>query len=351
MFPGMDRHLDRFVLIRRRTILGLSLGALLVGSNAAAQPAPPPAAAPTDDRPLEPGAPPAATTRYRMGVDLYRAGRFVEAAHEFRVGLELAPASAKLAFNLARALERAGRIDEAIAAYGTYLARHPEAADKADVEGTVTALRRIVQERPTAVTVTTSPADALVLVDDASTAAGRTPVELSLRPGRHRLTLRIAGRPDDVREVEVPVAPRFAVAFDLPSPAPLASASPPPPAVTATAPGDTPAQTRPGWVPYAGWGAVGLGVAGLAAGTLFHLDARATADDARGLGPAERARYDALTSDVDSANTAAAVTFALGAALIGGGVGVFLWPYEGGRAAAPVDTAAAPGATTWRFAW
>jgi tetratricopeptide (TPR) repeat protein len=351
MVAGMDRHLDPIVPRRCRARALVILGVMHLGAPAAAQPAAPPVTAPGEDRPLEPGAPPAATMRYRMGVDLYRAGRFVEAAHEFRVGLELAPASAKLAFNLARALERAGRIDEAIAAYGTYLARHPEAADKADVEGTVTALGRIVQERPTAVTVTTSPADALVLVDDTSTAAGRTPVELSLRPGRHRLTLRITGRADEVREVEVPAAARFAVAFDLPTPPPAPAAPPPPPAMTATPPVDAPPETRPGWVPYAGWGAVGLGVAGLAAGTLFHLDARATADDARGLGPAERARYDALTSDVDSANTAAAVTFALGAALIGGGVGVFLWPYEGGRAAAPVDTAAAPGATTWRFAW
>jgi len=111
----------------------------LAGPTASAQPAAtaPPA---TENRGLEAGAPAAANQRYLVGIDLYRKGEFSAAALEFRVALQLFPTSAKLSYNLARSLERAGALGEAIAEYRNYLALAPNAADRVDVERVIAAL-------------------------------------------------------------------------------------------------------------------------------------------------------------------------------------------------------------------
>ena len=77
------------------------------------------------------------------GVDLYRKSQYAAAAQEFRVAQGLMPDSPKLAYNLARSLERAGEIDAAISAYDRYLTLAPDAADAADVRQVIETLRKM----------------------------------------------------------------------------------------------------------------------------------------------------------------------------------------------------------------
>ena len=61
-----------------------------------------------------------------------------------------------------------------------------------------------------------------------------------------------------------------------------------------------------------------------AAVVLFASQAAATVEDAEGTGPPDRALRDRLQGDLDTQNTAMWVSFALGAALSGGGVYLLL---------------------------
>jgi tetratricopeptide (TPR) repeat protein len=70
---------------------------------------------------LGPDAPAMAKQRYTIGAQLYRQGRYAEAAREFQVAQAIMPNSAKLAFNVARSLERSGELQAAYEMYGRYL--------------------------------------------------------------------------------------------------------------------------------------------------------------------------------------------------------------------------------------
>jgi len=84
-----------------------------------------PARADAEPHPLGDDAPAAAVAHYRHGRDLYRTRHFSEAAAEFQAALRLLPLAGPLAYNAARSLERAGRVDEAIRAYERFLATRP----------------------------------------------------------------------------------------------------------------------------------------------------------------------------------------------------------------------------------
>lgn len=123
----------------RRAALALMLCA---ASPAPAQEVAAPAPASAAPRELEPGAPPLATQRYRTGIEMYVRGDYAGAAREFKVAQALAPDSAKLAYNLARSLERAGDVPGAVAAYRHYLSVAPQAADREDVQRVLAVLER-----------------------------------------------------------------------------------------------------------------------------------------------------------------------------------------------------------------
>jgi tetratricopeptide (TPR) repeat protein len=131
--------------IARRAALALTFCA---ASPAAAQTGPASASASAAPRELEPGAPPLATQRYRTGIEMYLRGDYAGAAREFKVAQALAPDSAKLAYNLARSLERAGDVPGAVVAYRRYLAVAPQATDRADVERVLAVLEREAAPAP-----------------------------------------------------------------------------------------------------------------------------------------------------------------------------------------------------------
>lgn len=99
---------------------------------------------------LEPGGPAPALIRYRQGRGLYGEGLFKEAAEAFEVAFALFPASTKLPFNLARALEGAGDREGARLNYTKYLDKAPDADDAPEVRAVLAALTRAGPSAPAA---------------------------------------------------------------------------------------------------------------------------------------------------------------------------------------------------------
>ncbi len=144
-------------------------------------------------RPLGEGAPPAAEARYSAGVKAYADGRFMDAARAFQVAAELVPDNPRLAFNLGRALERAGRVEDAVRSYERYLQLTPDADDAEQVSAVIRSLRAILASNRVRVGVTSTPDGALVRVDGAAESIGRTPLVLRLAEGSHVVRLEREG--------------------------------------------------------------------------------------------------------------------------------------------------------------
>src|SRR5688572_32536530 len=70
----------------------------------------------------------------------YKAGRYLEAAELLRRCYQISPAPVLL-LNLARALDKAGQVDEAIEAYLRYVQMLPDALQRAEIEKRVAELR------------------------------------------------------------------------------------------------------------------------------------------------------------------------------------------------------------------
>lgn len=87
-----------------------------------------------------------AAVMFHEGVELYRAGEFVQAAVLFQRAHELDP-DPVLLFNLARAREAANEHAAAAATYERYLREAPEVEDRAAIEALVRNLRERAEQR------------------------------------------------------------------------------------------------------------------------------------------------------------------------------------------------------------
>jgi tetratricopeptide (TPR) repeat protein len=274
-------------------------------------------------QPLGGGAPELAEQRYVIGYELYRKGKFAEAASEFQTGLDLFPNSSRLAFNLARALERAGRPKDAITAYERYLALAPQAADAPQVRVVVDSLRRRVASARSALRIYSEPAGAEILVDGA--VVGPAPVTHTLPPGPHGIIARLPGYSDAAQSVDLPSGEEATLTLTL------ARIAAPPPA---------PSERTPRVL---GWTLLGLGAAALGVGVWQAAEAAGARSDVEGLPAGARDRYAALSDDYESSRLWAGVGLGVGAAL--GGVGGWLvWRPD----AAGATAALSPSGLTWR---
>ncbi len=303
---------------RSQTSLVLCLVTALAPWPAAAAPARPTPEAPQ----LETGASPLATQRYQNGRRLYAAGDLPGAAAEFRSALTLFPDSPKLAFNLARTLERLGEMQEAAAFYRRYLVLAPSADDRATVEALATALeRRVEAERPRLV-ISALPEGAEVFLDE--TPVGRAPLTVATTPGDHVVRLKASGYRPALRTIRAERGRTTPLAIELvretgPSGAPDEAG------VSDGTPAGDASSTGAAWRRPVAYAALGLGAVGLGLGGYFTAAAAETADEANGLGPGRQARFADLENDLGGQKVGMGVGYGLAVAGLGAGLALLLW--------------------------
>jgi hypothetical protein len=184
----------------------------------------PGAAQPRADAGVAGGAP-AAAEAFREGAERYQRGEYSLAAQSFRRAQGLAP-HPYTRFNLARSLEAAGELAEALATWEAYRAEVRAPDDVRDAESRIAALR----ERPVEVFVASEPLGASLTVDADPAPSGVTPLRVRLRPGAHVLLLRREGHRERVQRVEVSPATPQDVTVRLEPEAPASPAPQPVPA-------------------------------------------------------------------------------------------------------------------------
>lgn len=203
---------------------------------------------------------------FERGADLYRVGDFRGALAAFEAAQARAPAPQSL-FNIARCQERLGQLAEAVESYGAYLASAPDAPDRKAVAAHVAELEarlpleaslRVAVEPPASVSVDGDP-------------AGRSPVALRLKPGRHLVSASEQGYQPLDREVDLAAGARIQLELSLVpllSPSVANGRAPDAAVRDAVTPAPKAAPRR--------WTYVAAGVAGvcLAAGIGFGLSAR-----------------------------------------------------------------------------
>lgn len=257
------------------------------------------AAATPPERALGPGASDAAEWRYHVARQLYREGKFRDAARELDVAATMVPDSPKLAYNAARAWERAGEAKTAVARYRRYLELAPQAKDRAAVEQAIALLEAQLPIEPAVWVVESNPIGARVFVDGSTEASGVAPLRLQLEPGTHTVRLEAEAFVTEARTLtlEAGAEARSVVAM------------------TARA------EPTPAWMTPTGWSAVGLGVVLAGVSAWLGVEAVSARDEAEAL-RGEPGRHTGLEDDFEAARAGAYASG--GAALLLVGVGTTL---------------------------
>lgn len=254
---------------------------------------------------------------YGEGTEHFNAGRFAEALASFERAFALR-ANPVVLKPIAECHERLGHVPEAIAALERYLRELPTAADHAQLEARLATLR----QRPARVSVSSTPDGAQIVVDGESRPQ-RTPADVDVPPGRHRISANLSGYRATEREVETSPGVPLSVGVTLEREgASSVTPLPPPPPVTGRR------------VSSAVWVATAVAGAAAVAGTVFGIMALSDANDYETAPTQElldQGQRNALLSDVSFA-----------ASVLSAGVAVVVYFADRGR----TESAAAPAATS-----
>jgi tetratricopeptide (TPR) repeat protein len=250
------------------------------------------------DKPVDPKA--AAKEHYTRGTSFYDLGRYDDAIKEFEAAYELKNDPAFL-YNLAQSYRQAGKHEQAVHFYKTYLRYVPKPPNKADIEEKIKAEEQLLAQQ----------------------GSGTTPPPTTTTPP--------PGNEPPV--VTVPPA-------NNPPPTTLPPGYAPPPAYTG--PPAAAATADPGRkFRIAGVAAGGVGVVLVAIGIYEFSRAASASDEIEGAARAGQAFDPAVQDRGHSAQTAQWVLYPLGALAIAGGVGLFFY----GRHVTAAET------TTWRVSF
>ncbi len=164
--------------------------------SASAQPAPTPAAQPSQT--ASPDRQALAEAAFAEAMDAWRRSDWTAAVEGFSRAMELVP-HPFTRYNLARALEHAGEVSRAITEYERFLAETTDPDDRREVEGRIATLRA----RPVEVIVASEPLDASVTVDAEAHPTAQTPCHIRLAPGAHVIVVEHPGYERAVRRIVV----------------------------------------------------------------------------------------------------------------------------------------------------
>jgi hypothetical protein len=242
--------------------------------------------------------------------------RYEEAYREFQAAYADSP-SWKILSNLGIAAMKLERDGEAIEAFQKYLAEggaEIDADEKAQVERDLATLRASAAK----LTLTTNPAGAQI-TDERVPVSGspianryaptQGPLTIFVRPGHHRLTARIAGKPDVVWETDVTSQGAVEHTFDFTTAAPTGATQPEPGPVVDEG-GGTPTGV------YIGLAATGLFVAGGAVTGILAMGKNSDYEEAND--GSDPAAAEDIKKSGETLNLVADICF--GAAIVSAGV-------------------------------
>ena len=289
-----------------------------------------------------------ARAHFTAGVNLLQdpdGARYEEAYREFKAAYAASP-SWKILGNLGISAMKLERDGEAIDSYQRYLAeggKQVEADERAQFQRDLSTLeagvvRLTLESDPPGATVEDErfPATGSA-IRNSYTLSG--PAQIGVRAGRHRFTAKLAGRTDAVWEVELSPKQQQSYVFKLAEPtaaAPVGGTGAPA-GGQAGASIDTGSAKGSNGMRIASYVAMGVGVVGIGAGTVFGLQAKGKYQDANditdrvcGTGSSDCALgsdYNAWTTardDADSAKTLSLVGFIVGGVGVAAGVTLFV---------------------------
>jgi hypothetical protein len=294
-----------------------------------------------------------ARAHFTAGVNLLQdpdGARYEEAYVEFKTAYAASP-SWKILGNLGISAMKLERDGEAIDAYKKYLSeggKQIEAGERTQFQRDLATLEAGVVR----LTLDSDPPGARI-EDERFPASGSTirneytvsgPTQLSVRAGRHRFTAKLAGHADMVWEITLSPRQQESHTFKLteavaPAPAVAPPLAPAPAAATAAV--DTSRANSSNGMRTGAYVALGVGVVGLGAGTIFGLNAKSKYQEANDItndncppsgacelpGPLFDKR-DQLGKDGDSAKTVSLIGFIAGGVGVAAGVTLFILSSE-----------------------
>ena len=293
-----------------------------------------------------------ARAHFTAGVNLLQdpdGARYEEAYVEFKTAYAASP-SWKILGNLGISAMKLERDGEAVDAYKKYLSeggKQIEASERAQFQRDLATLEAGVVR----LTLDSDPPGALI-EDERFPASGsairneyavRGPTQIGVRAGRHRFTAKLAGHADTVWEVTLSPRQQESHTFKLPETAVAAPAAVTPTPAAAPAPAtaavDTGSAKGANGMRIGAYVALGVGVVGLGAGTLFGLSAKSKYKQANDItndnencpasGPCELPaslfdKRQQFGKDGDTAKTLSLVGFIVGGVGIATGVTLFV---------------------------
>ncbi len=234
----------------------------------AKQAAPAKAPAPTQPPTVSEAQVQRAREHYERARTLFTAGEFNDALTNFLAAYEARPHPI-VYLSIAECYERLDDFHHAVDYLDRYLRELPDARDREQVQARMNGHR----SRPSKIRVISDPSGGLIVVDSRETNQ-RTPSEIELTPGAHRIGVRKDGFRESSMEVQLGFAERRDLNVSLES----ASAMPPPAAATSRPTDDlpdlepepaTPTDTETGGVSGVAYLTGGLAVVGLVGGSVL----------------------------------------------------------------------------------
>lgn len=282
--------------------------------------------------------------------------RYAEAYQEFLTAYKASP-SWKILGNLGISAMKLERDGEAVDAFTKYLEEGGQDIDPAEREQISRDLSTL-KASLASLSVESTPAGA-VLIDERIPPTGNAivnrygpmngPTPVAVKAGKHRLTAQLDGYEPATFEAELLAGSRQSHAFQLQKKQAQSALGP----VTAPPPADR----GTNGLRIASYAAFGVGVVGLAGGTIFALSAKSKADEAQDLcgGDTSACKLDAGSADADkvtqlnedsgSNKTLSIVGFGLGGVGIAAGITLFILSSRSSDA--EKQTAAAPRVMPW----